>query len=106
MPFIGLAFSLICLVSLFFIPETTPFLLTRDEFEKARISLVFYNGAEDKTEKKVTFHPDADVAETKMSNSITLDDFRELIAYRHISSKQHCLIYNMFPQVMRLLVKA
>lgn len=78
-PYVGLIFSLTCLVSLFFIPETPPYLLATKQFDKAEKSSIFYNGGmpvntEDRDEREGEVKPSFG----EESMKITFDDFREL----------------------------
>lgn len=83
-PYFGLVVSVIFLVSLFFIPESPPYLINNKRFEQAEKASVFYNGGvavstEDKMEMQIDTKPAADVPE--QSNKITFDDFRKSAIY-------------------------
>lgn len=89
-PYLGQAFTVLFMVSLFFIPESPQYLAQTNQLEKLEKSSVFYHGGmavntEDNMEKQVDTKSKADSAMLSEpqsdDNKITFDDLRELIEY-------------------------
>lgn len=90
-PYAGLIFTLTCLISLLFIPETPQYLLTCKEFDKVEKSLAFYKGTDANLEKHVENQPNAGEEQKPQKSKVTMADVRKLLMiYEFGSSHSRC----------------